>query len=1142
MSKRSHNTEDSSRPPKRPRNDDTQPPEEILYARQLQDLLVFRQDGLQQLRNAINSFKAFLESILYHREEPNRPRQLSILREYLESQKPADSHDLDKPFLTQLWQAWSFANQNNNDHFVSAVSSIFALLLKVLSGLIDFKEHGYLLCRTVIQYQHLRLIKRGLDAPKHKEFVISPCLRLLIEVVGFDGGQLAGELYKRREQTFDTNSLRRNLGLVRTDEDEDDAKRRVSVRTLTVRYVLAHIRYQELGDKIDILKQRPICSALFQCLRADPSDVVAEVLRTTEQNVLKDNELQRSSKAAVLTTQNLERVLDIATRSSERDEQTAIMAFNWLKAVCTITSFGIQRPSAWYPPGTTNVDLSRTAKSSNDAIDMGLDSLPFYDRESPVLRNTVLLSFVQYLRPQSNLKERELMLLCFKAVPELVAAYFAEKSSQLEPKLTNTWIGYASFLFEIVNLPLPEHAGSVDDEGFAQLPPQSSIVLESILPKPLTQKVLTRCLNQSSNLITFFAVRILVIAFQKLRQVRKEFTIGASESERPDLWNEAIDRLETEFTERCPGIKDTITAFKRLPDDEEHLAQREATTKLLRLYHEVLPLEALEEQFDISGPLTNALVSAQEASGPTGLRLPILENLLAIARQSSSVRWFHTQTSLRFSPVVTLLKLYLKDLTNRTYGDLLNHVLVHNSILCTNNDMQPCIQPLFVLSASLLDDPDDSVFHFIGDCFSRASRGPIKYQDDLDELAKSFGYEPESNDQVSLLLAVVAEQAKFVAARPDKEQKALVRWMAHLFVLHMDQIPESSLNVSQLYYRVAEALPSIKKSKTKVERNTTALQVRIRDLMSIIHQPASQQIARTAANTDAEELEEAKIAFRSIPEEPTSHPELTRWINKDLDLAFDDDDIAPLILCLSSQDGSIRQQAYAQLRNLSKNVEASSMEEKQQLHLLIAELLETYESHTAAFGIAEPLPYLASTFAARALAIQLDPAHFLYAKVNHFLLRRPGWNIRSLPPYWIRETLLSTPSDNTNITSFYWKEVQWVLEWLVDGVRTLADAKILLRSGVLEKLMVLPGCEFEGISEKAVKEKVMEIVWRVAEVGIEGADGLVKSCAGLSWSDIVAGGWKKGRQRVAKAVGQAVISKMGLSNIKAWQGTKLVAV
>lgn len=221
MSKRSRDIAQDDRPPKRPkpehRNEDRAQLEDIDSARQLQQLLTFRQDGIQQLRHGIACFKAFLDKILYQDNEDETARQLSILREFLESAKPADANDLEQPFLAQLWQAWSFANENHIDPLASSVSAIIALLLKTLSGNIDLREYGYLLCRTVLQYQHLRLIKRNLEAPKHKENVMSPCLRLLIEIASFDGGVLAKEVYKKRELTFDVGTIRRNLGLIRTE-------------------------------------------------------------------------------------------------------------------------------------------------------------------------------------------------------------------------------------------------------------------------------------------------------------------------------------------------------------------------------------------------------------------------------------------------------------------------------------------------------------------------------------------------------------------------------------------------------------------------------------------------------------------------------------------------------------------------------------------------------------------------------------------------------------------------------------------------------------------------------------------------------------------------------------------------------------
>ena len=63
---------------------------------------------------------------------------------------------------------------------------------------------------------------------------------------------------------------------------------------------------------------------------------------------------------------------------------------------------------------------------------------------------------------------------------------------------------------------------------------------------------MTRSLNQSSDLITLFAVRILVVAFQKLQQVLKAFNAAAAEGN--PLWKEGSTRLVSENQKRVSSI------------------------------------------------------------------------------------------------------------------------------------------------------------------------------------------------------------------------------------------------------------------------------------------------------------------------------------------------------------------------------------------------------------------------------------------------------------------------------------------------------------------------------------------------------------------------------------------------------------
>ncbi|OQO05681.1 hypothetical protein B0A48_09774 [Cryoendolithus antarcticus] len=1106
MAKRPHDSGNTDRPPKRAKPDHApaQPAEEIHFARQLSELLVFRQDGLNQLRHGIASFKVFLESILYHHEINYRGRQLSILREYLDTVKP----DGNRPFLAQLWDAWSFANQNNNDYLASSLCAIFTLLLKTLSSLLDLREHGSLLCRTILKHDQLRLVKRCLDAPQHKDFLISPSLRLLTELTSFDGGVFARGVQERKELTFDAETLRKKLGLFKSDQSEEDERRRPAIRTLTVRYILAHLKFQPTAGKIDILKQYRLCSALFSHLRDDPADLVLDILRSSEQHVFKDQELPRSAKAALLAKEHLEKVTDVATRADTSDA-VATAALNWLKIVITTPSYGVLRESGWYPPRTTSVN--GLLEGGSDMIDLGLDSLDFYDKPGKVqVRNTTLLEWLQTLRPHSDLEERRLTLACFEAAPELVHAYFAEKAMQLDPKLTNTWISYASFTYEVVQLPL-HSLGQGEEAEVPDAPPQTNIVLDSLLPSLLDRKVLTRCLHQSSELIKFFAVRILVLSFRKTAKALEQMKEASSSSPHVVLWDEAAQRLHDRFMERCPRIKDVANYFRQLPDDDEHALQREAATRLLQQYYQLSPVHALEESFDVSTALVSALSREDDSDGAsdevTGVRSLELEHLLALAKDSTGMRWFHKQGGLLFSPFVTLLRLHVKEHENRRIRQLIEDVLSVNGIISEPTE-QKAASGLDAFIASLLS-VDATVWAFVDECLSRASRQAAKYLDQLDELAAALGADLTTSP---LLFAVVLEQARHAFDHAEVAgREAVLAWVCK-FVNLLDQTREDDL----------------------VER---AAGTCIQDVLDFSHVDrheleVSLQLVRQSKEATTQDHDIPPITnglvhlpFIPPPAEPNDHPELFRWQQKDLDIVIEEGDADALILCLCSQHSNIRRQAVQQLRKLSQSLLTSDLDGREQMYILFGELIETHENFGGEQDL--PLPYLVGTFATHSLRVVNDPTHFMYPNINTYMIKDPEWRVSKLPGYWLDNTILAIPDEDDS----YWKEIQWVLEWLVDGLRTHSDAELLRRAtcNVFERVLALSASP--AASEKLVRTKVYELLYRAALVD---ATTLVTRTGCLAWLDL-------SDQHIRSALKKHVLERAGTERVREWAGVEVVA-
>lgn len=62
----------------------------------------------------------------------------------------------------------------------------------------------------------------------------------------------------------------------------------------------------------------------------------------------------------------------------------------------------------------------------------------------------------------------------------------------------------------------------------------------------------------------------------------------------------------------------------------------------------------------------------------------------------------------------------------------------------------------------------------------------------------------------------------------------------------------------------------------------------------------------------------------------------------------------------------------------------------------------------------------------------MNPSHIIYPKVNKFLAKGPSWNVGKLIEFWLKRVILEVPDED----DAYWKEVEWVLELFIDGLRT----------------------------------------------------------------------------------------------------------
>ncbi|KAI9724127.1 MAG: hypothetical protein M1812_000846 [Candelaria pacifica] len=1075
--------------------------EEVHSGRQLQQLLRFQQSDGPRLKYAIQSFKAFLDSILHHPDDPNIQKRRAILKEYLDSQRAREGEEQDHVYMTDVMQTWSYASQSNNDSLLSAVPAVLALVLRSISTLIDFRDNGVRLCKTVLQSPQLKNISRGLGAPKIKEHVISPCLRLLSEVVSFDAGALAKHLFSGRDLTLNSKDLVRNLGLRRApSQDTAEDRRKPSVRYNALRYILANLKYQNPVAKGEILSQASIIKAIFVDIKEDSPEIIAEILDVLTKSVVLDKALPRSSKSRLLNERTLACIATLysyeesSESSAVSNKSTDILAHEFLLLVCTSPELGtLVSQTGWYPPGTENDDLEICTDDDRESIDLGLDSLEWFGRfhtRVPV-RNTTLAAFAQTLRPYADTLQAELLLAIFSAAPELVADYyFKKKNFTFDPKLTATWIGYSAFIFSTVELSVPEYLGRKDTYGRA--PPPESIVIESILPQPMNQRTLTKCLNQKTELITFFAVRLMIVAFEKLKRVLACYQEASLQQ--GSLWEEASSRLVSEFCRRCPTMKEVITVY-RITSDQK-LLQREAITRLLVEYHEAIPQIALDEKFDISAELADRLTEIEKTEAQpedSTLDLLELENLLRVAQRSSSMRWWHKPDTLEYSPFTTVLKLFV----NASDGAPLKQIeVLLQSIIGDNGILQGQTQvpALHALAASLRTSEDKAVsryvLEFLDNAILRLVRKPIKYIDDLNSLRECAPASSRTSDfsPISLLIVTLMEQWPFVVKAGNERASDVALWLA-TYLGYSAQIGESTEKLHLVRDTLIGA--AVEEDHVSILRQAFEGSKKANFTRAVDSQKEEQSLPpngdKAGSNSAKPNVayEENEILVTPLPEDE-NYSGLTNWVRKDVQDAIEDGDAGDLIMCLCSEHLEIRKQGMTNLRKLLIKVEASSYSEKQQIYLLLGELIDTTEEYFST----QPMESFVGVFARCALLVLKDPLHPLYGKVNRFLNKSPTWHVEKIPSYWVDKILLHPPDDD----DAHYREVEWLLDTFTDGLRKSKDMDVYRIRNVFERLLSLYSSPFLSPS---YKRKILTMIARATFA--EGSTTLITRSGVYSW-------------------------------------------
>ncbi|KAI0117756.1 ribosome 60S biogenesis N-terminal-domain-containing protein [Nemania sp. FL0031] len=1064
--------------------------EEVYSGRQLGHLLTFEQD-LTRARHGLQSFKNVLDSIVNNDEK--KSEHMQIVLDYLDSTKPREVEGEVPIYLPDIMETWSMASQMNNENVMSAVPVVLALLVKIISGNVDLVTYGLGICRTLLQKRQQELIAKNLSAEKGRDFIISPTLRLLREAICLDGGALAAPIFRARANTF--KSLARNMGLRYIGDGQEDPKR-PSVRTNATRLLLSCLKLLHNEAKRDLLLQKDIVAALMRHLRDDPPFLIYEILDVLKTSVVQDKKLAKEVKIKILNANSLTRIASLYGYSKELinledDVQIKHLsvedaAHDILLAACTDSTVGICRSQqGYYPEGIAPDAFLLPETKSAGRVDFGLDSIPWMNKfgnEIPV-RNMLLAEFIESLRPWSSTKQSELLLAIFEASPELIARYFIQKRAfAFDPKLSATWIGYAALLYNVVQLPIPPFFGHSND--YAAVPPPTSVVLDNIVPPPMTLKAIIRCLTNKSKLVSFYAIRLLVLALQKLG---KALEMHREASPSSSIWQEAARRLVDDFHQRIPDLKDVINCYRTMGDED--LLQREAASRLILLYYETIPQLALRAKFDVS-PMLLATIQKVEASNETGedvaMSLLELEHLCAVAKYSPSMRWFARTPEMPTSPFTTLLRLYTEKTTELS-GDTLSQTLsyVANEYQLVESRPQASGLDPLIVALKNTGNVDPAIWAFIDNCAERCSRTPTKYLEMIEQHMENANTDGTSHTRTCPLLMSIAEQLPFlVSTSPDK---SILKQLAAFLREYLRRSLDSGVNrnfLSSIINLLVAALGDKKLSaKITLSKRTGTFG---EDTVMLDGEPVSTSQSPDQMNSESLVLSTQELEDRlAVPVLTSKEASLLKWSSKPPEELVEEGHAASLVLLLSSEHASIRKEALTNVIKMAAKIKESTYEENEQIWLLLMELAESAKD-VIADG---PLPSILVVFACRTLDILKNPLHCLYEKANLFLTSGPVWQTDKIP---LMKAILQ---EGPTLDGTYYTEISWLLGFLVDSLRTPQDVALFHQRKVYEQLFSLPANPYMGIN---LRTQVLRVLYRTTCIE-GGSDTVITRFGAVSW-------------------------------------------
>lgn len=681
------------------------------------------------------SFKA--DNVMENSTSENRLRE--VVDELFPQAESYNYSDLillcERGFLNQVVQSWSyFAQVNNHVRFGKLTNLLFKTLV-VLGRDTSVEIHGSALIKLILE-QYAKVMYRGLSSMRRGNTI--PTLKLMKQIIHFGEGKHLQDFLSY----FDLKLSIIPKILTPSKAELNEPTDAPSYREYFISFFIELIAKAPTIIRKDILMDNyKILSAWFKFMdKADSHEILLQTITLFINSILLEPSFKKMTKTKVLNEMVLMK-LHTLYYAGDKTLKKKVNEFFKIYGSDPVHSVAFTDDCVWFKTSPYNNDQKGVTITIN--------------QRNFTIYNKLLFNLLKIFKPWDDVMQTNTVVSILKNVPELVAPYshYLLSLGNHDPNITSYWSGLTLLYGKIIRLDIPKFMTVVETDEV----PDATIVIESIIPAPLSKGSSTKTLQYDNYLVKMMGAQLLVFSFQKLRKVFDLYEMKG--------WSSKKLELSSLFLSRIPEMAVISNALNQVySNSPKKLILLLTLTMILREYAELFP-----NLFSLNLPSSNIFMDILAKESFNEIEFAILDNFLKFQPYcGSQTKWWTSTESQRSLFTSMILLGATKDLSIRKKVETLLDGLIKNTIIFSTGLIKPIAALINSLEAVCKTDSNgeqiNKIATLLDSSIMRCINTPYKYSDK----ATNF-------NQISPFIVTLTEQWKFVDKSTDYD--LVLNWL-----------------------------------------------------------------------------------------------------------------------------------------------------------------------------------------------------------------------------------------------------------------------------------------------------------------------------------------------------------------------------